>query len=111
MAKKKSSEKTAEKAENKELKEEEIKEEKEVKEEKETKEETKEEKLQKELDEKIRTKLEKELADITDELFGDAATDYIRAGELDDRRMTVEDRLMQLYEEEESFSVAEDMDE
>lgn len=56
-------------------------------------------------------KLEKELADITDELFGDAATDYIRAGELDDRRMTVEDRLMQLYEEEESFSVAEDMDE
>ena len=53
----------------------------------------------------------KELADITDELFGDAATDYIRAGELDDRRMTVEDRLMQLYEEEESFSVAEDMDE
>ena len=52
MEKKKSNEKTAEKAENKELKEEEIKEEKEVKEEKETKEETKEEKLQKELDEK-----------------------------------------------------------
>ena len=52
MAKKKSSEETAEKAENKELKEEEIKEEKEVKEEKGTKEESKEEKLQKELDEK-----------------------------------------------------------
>ena len=50
MAKKKSSEETAEKAENKELKEEKIKEEKEVKEEK--KEESKEEKLQKELDEK-----------------------------------------------------------
>lgn len=48
--------------------------------------------------------LEKELADITDELFGDAATDYVRAGELDDRRITVEDRLMTLYELEESFT-------
>jgi cell division protein ZapA (FtsZ GTPase activity inhibitor) len=48
---------------------------------------------------------------ITDELFGDAATDYVRAGELDDRRITVEDRLMQLYEEQEGFSVADDMEE
>lgn len=55
--------------------------------------------------------LEAELANITDELFGDAATDYVRAGELDDRRITVEDRLMQLYEEQESFSVADDMEE
>lgn len=52
--------------------------------------------------------LERELADITDELFGDAATDYVRAGELDDRRITVEDRLMQLYELEESFTVIDD---
>ena len=55
--------------------------------------------------------LEAELANITDELFGDAATDYVRAGELDDRRITVEDRLMQLYEEQEGFSVADDMEE
>lgn len=47
--------------------------------------------------------LEKELTDITDELFGDAAYDYVRAAELEDRRITVEDRLMQLYEEEEGF--------
>ncbi|MBQ8475184.1 MAG: ABC-F family ATP-binding cassette domain-containing protein [Clostridia bacterium] len=49
-------------------------------------------------------KLEKELADITDKLFGEAATDYVLAAELDDRRITVEDRLMQLYEEEENYN-------
>jgi len=48
-------------------------------------------------------KLEKELEDINEELFGDAATDYIRAGELDSRREAVEERLMELYEEEEKF--------
>lgn len=48
-------------------------------------------------------KLEKELCDIEDELFGEAATDYLRAGELSDRKITVEDRLMQLYEEEEEI--------
>lgn len=51
-------------------------------------------------------KLEKELADITDKLFGEAATDYVLAAELDDRRITVEDRLMQLYEEEENYREA-----
>ncbi|MBE6714874.1 MAG: ABC-F family ATP-binding cassette domain-containing protein [Ruminococcaceae bacterium] len=49
-------------------------------------------------------KLEKELSDINEELFGEAATDYVRAGELDRRRETVEERLMELYEEEEKFS-------
>ena len=48
-------------------------------------------------------KLEKELEDINEELFGDAATDYIRAGELDSRREAVEERLMELYEEQEGF--------
>ncbi len=48
-------------------------------------------------------KLETELCDIEDELFGEAATDYLRAGELSDRKTTVEDRLMQLYEEEETL--------
>ena len=42
-----------------------------------------------------------ELIEINDRLFGEAATDYKLAAELDDRRITVEDRLMQLYEEEE----------
>jgi len=47
--------------------------------------------------------LEKRLAEIQDELFGPAASDYKRAAELDDERITVEDRLMQLYEEEEEL--------
>ena len=48
-------------------------------------------------------KLEKELIEIDDLLFGEAATDYIRAAELSDRKITVEDLLMQLYEEQEAF--------
>ena len=48
-------------------------------------------------------KLEKEIADIDYLLFGEAATDYIRAAELSDRKTIAEDRLMQLYEEEETF--------
>ena len=35
---------------------------------------------------------------MTDELYGDAASDYIRAAELDDRKTVIEDRLLQLYE-------------
>ena len=42
--------------------------------------------------------LESELMRVTDELFGDAATDYIRAAELEDRKTVIEDRLLQLYE-------------
>ncbi len=48
-------------------------------------------------------RLERELAEVSDELFGDAATDYMRAAELDDRKTYIEDRLMTLYEEEENF--------
>ncbi|MBQ2730341.1 MAG: ABC-F family ATP-binding cassette domain-containing protein [Clostridia bacterium] len=48
-------------------------------------------------------KLEKELSDITEELFGDAASDYIRASELDEKKNTLEERLMELYEEQEGF--------
>ena len=47
--------------------------------------------------------LEAELIEINDKLFGEAATDYKLAAELDDCRITVEDRLMQLYEEEENM--------
>jgi len=49
-------------------------------------------------------KLEQELIDIDDLLFGEAATDYKRAAELSDRKITVEDLLMQLYEEDEAVS-------
>jgi ATP-binding cassette subfamily F protein 3 len=48
-------------------------------------------------------KLEKRLADLLDELFGPAASDYVRAAALEDERVTVEDHLMQLYEEEEEL--------
>ncbi|MBE6626505.1 MAG: ATP-binding cassette domain-containing protein [Ruminococcaceae bacterium] len=48
-------------------------------------------------------KLERELVEIDDLLFGEAATDYIRAAELTDRKIVVEDRLMALYEEEEEM--------
>lgn len=48
-------------------------------------------------------RLEKELADVSDELYGEAASDYMRAAELDDRKTVIEDRLLSLYEEEEGF--------
>ena len=51
--------------------------------------------------------LEAELVEINDRLFGEAATDYMLAAELDDRRITLEDRLMQLYEEEEKGVIIE----
>ncbi len=42
--------------------------------------------------------LEKELSEIDEELFGSAASDYVRAAELDTRKNTVEERLMEIYE-------------
>ncbi len=49
-------------------------------------------------------KLESELTQIDEELFGEAATDYVRAAELDENKTKIEERLMELYGEEESFS-------
>ena len=49
-------------------------------------------------------RLEARLVEIEAELFGDAATDYVRAAALEDERIQTEDLLMQLYEEEEAFS-------
>ena len=49
-------------------------------------------------------RLEARLVKIEAELFGDAATDYVRAAELEDERIQTEDLLMQLYEEEEAFA-------
>lgn len=48
-------------------------------------------------------RLEAELAEVSDELYGEAASDYMRAAELDDRKTYIEDRLLSLYEEEENF--------
>ncbi len=42
--------------------------------------------------------LEAELVKVIDELYGDAASDYMRAAELDERKTIIEDRLLQLYE-------------
>lgn len=42
--------------------------------------------------------LESELCAVTEELYGSAASDYMRAAELDDRKTVIEDRLLQLYE-------------
>ena len=44
-------------------------------------------------------KLENELEVIEAELFGDAATDYVRAAELDARKNEIEERLLEIYEE------------
>ncbi len=60
------------------------------------------EKRKAELEREI-AKTEKKIADIDDLLFGEAATDYIRAAELTDEKTVAEDRLMQLYEEFEAF--------
>ncbi len=43
--------------------------------------------------------LETELDEVTTELYGDAATDYKRAAELEARREAIEERLMEIYEE------------
>lgn len=48
-------------------------------------------------------KLENELVEIEDRLFGDDGRDYVLAAELTDRKTVVEDRLMQLYEEDEDL--------
>ncbi|MBQ1503484.1 MAG: ABC-F family ATP-binding cassette domain-containing protein [Clostridia bacterium] len=48
-------------------------------------------------------KLEVEIADIDYELFGDAASDYVRAAELYDKKTIAEDRLMSLWNEEEAL--------
>ena len=52
-------------------------------------------------------RLEARLVEIEAELFGDAASDYVRAAELEDERIQTEDLLMQLYEEEEAFAKEE----
>ena len=49
-------------------------------------------------------RLEARLIEIETELFGEAATDYVRAAALEDERIQTEDLLMQLYEEEEAFA-------
>ena len=64
----------------------------------------KQEKHMKEVEREI-GKLEHELVDIDDFLGSDeAGVDYVKAAELYDRKIVIEDRLMQLYEEEEAYA-------
>lgn len=49
------------------------------------------------------SKLEAEIVAIDDELYGEAAADYLRACELTDKKTVAEDRLMQLYGEEDEL--------
>ena len=53
--------------------------------------------------------LEKELEEITEKLFGEAATDYVLAAELDARQTQVEERLMELYEIESEYESEENV--
>ncbi len=50
-------------------------------------------------------KLELLIVNIDDELSGPAGSDYKRAAELSDEKIVAEDRLMQLYEEEEELKI------
>ena len=49
-------------------------------------------------------KVENRIEEITEKLFGEAATDYVLAAELDLEKTALEERLLQLYEEQEEFS-------
>ena len=42
--------------------------------------------------------LEAEIAELDEELFGEAATDYVRAAEIDKRKNEIEEELLSLYE-------------
>lgn len=45
------------------------------------------------------SKIEAELEQIDDEMSGDAATDYVRLAELDQKKNALEERLLEIYEE------------
>ena len=42
--------------------------------------------------------LERELEELDKELFGDAASDYVRAAEIEERKGQIEEELLELYE-------------
>ena len=44
-------------------------------------------------------KIEARIESIDGELFGSAATDYVRAAELEQEKNTLEERLLEIYEE------------
>ena len=46
-----------------------------------------------------RKELEAELDRVTSELYGEAASDYVRASELETRRQEIEERLLEIYDE------------
>ena len=42
--------------------------------------------------------LESRLAELEEELFGDAASDYVRAAEIEEEKAKIENELLELYE-------------
>ncbi|MCD7775786.1 MAG: hypothetical protein LUH54_00210, partial [Firmicutes bacterium] len=54
--------------------------------------------------------LENKIEEIEAELFGEAATDYVRAAELDAQITDAEDKLLALYEEKERREKEEESD-
>jgi ATP-binding cassette subfamily F protein 3 len=56
-----------------------------------------EEKRLKQAQEKI-PKLEARIAELEEELFGEAATDYVRAAEIEEEKAKIEEELLELYE-------------
>ena len=48
---------------------------------------------------KEQSELEAELDRVTEELYGEAATDYVRAASLEARKNEIEERLLEIYEE------------
>ncbi len=53
---------------------------------------------QRERAEKKISELESELEKLEEELFGEAATDYVRAAEIEERKAEIEEELLELYE-------------
>ena len=48
-------------------------------------------------------RIEAQIDEITKAMFGEAATDYVKVAELDSQRSALEERLLELYEEQEAF--------
>ena len=63
-----------------------------------TKREKRSEEKKRERAEKRISELEAEIEELDKELFGEAASDYVRAAEIDKRKGEIENELLELYE-------------
>jgi hypothetical protein len=46
----------------------------------------------------IKAKLEARIAELEEELFGEAASNYVRAAEIEEEKSRLEEELLELYE-------------